>query len=1334
MKLTARGWLRTAGWMAVCAVTIWLTGMATTHAQAVSTTTVQGTVYLANGQPAAGTLVVSWPTYTTAGGQLISAGQTTVTVGADGYVSVNLAPNQGATPAGEYYTAVFYKSDGTVSRQYWTVPAAAQASLAQVQAQVMPSAQAVQAVSKAYVDQAVSQALGSQLTASGGNLTGPLLLSGDPSQPLQAADKHYVDSSFSAALPLSGGTITGPASFNAAVTFGSSVTASSGMSFTGTGAAQTLTNLLPGAASDNANGMTLKGTSAPNTMAPKVSPMADIRANGAVIDGVTDIGPAVVASEAQCNAANGNSCTILLPCTGPNGCYWANGTDGQIGASGGYFTFLLQGNLHLQTTLSNANVEVNIIGSDGGTNGVQFASPNQTASITVPSTDHGVLGTAVTVTPTSGNFGVTQAFTPSTMEGLYANTWITIAGPLTCNITSLTRVSNLVTATLPSSCHIPPGVAITVAGVTDSTFNGTHVGTGFGPFTMLTSDYVKNTMTWRQSGQADATSTGGTITGLNEDTVENVPITSCTSTTCTATFYRSHLATDMWGVDGVSADAGPNGSHAQLLKNIAISAPGTALDAGGYNSQYNYVSVTSIGQCSGQYYNFPVSIIGSGFQHFDSDAFNSSCGPYSMHMWNQWNYGFTAAGNVYITNSFLVRGVKLDHGGATVLIKNSVCDQCYAGIMYDPNYYWNGNPNFLSLDTINFNDNPDGFPVAAIYQLFPAATNSPKGTAFASISKISGAIQSSVNDYFPQAQPGYSLKSDTTLKNATTTQRGVLGTYNDGRVIDGEIRGEGANMSPAVIPYATANIPTNPASWSATNCTVTPGLIGPDGTANAGGLVENFGNNEPIGAIGSLTPVVGDAILFGAWVYSPTPGVAATGEGTGDNIQIDNNGSIHFSFNGVAAGATQAVGGNEAGIINDWWHPVTGIAVVTSSDGTTNQVVNLEASCGAVKTLEYFDPWMMYVPASAGVPLAELQRWRTQLMHSYVPANATAGTLASDPNLTLNSGTIQLLPANPLPLGQYKNFAGSGSPSDTCNGTSGLLGVIENNDSNSVYKCLFNGTSYSWQQLSTGSASIPAVPSWLLWQGDGSAGAFSCTSGTCAMRGENWYSSVNIASGATAFLSAPGSGTLFEGPLTIRSTGTCTIAGTLSASVNNSATGVAGNSFGGGSGGGGGGGTAAGVIGNNQGNSSTAGSAGAASGGTGGNAGSPDARDYNLLVAGSGMPTLNFNVPYGGAKGGNGGSSGATGGSGGGSIVLDCAAINFTGTIDVSGANGGTATANNTGAGGGGGGGFVIMRSPNLTNSGTINVAGGSGGSCGTFTGCGAGGNGHAGWSEVFNQ
>ncbi len=178
-------------------------------AQAISTTTVQGTVYLANGQVGSGTLVLSWPAFTTASGQSIAADSTNVTIAPDGFMSVNLAPNLGSTPAGLYYTAVYYLSDGTTTTQYWVVPAGATATLAQVQAQLMPAAQAVQAVSKAYVDQAILEASLSQLGASGGTLTGPLYLNGDPTQPLQAADKHYVDATFAEAVPLAGGNMTG---------------------------------------------------------------------------------------------------------------------------------------------------------------------------------------------------------------------------------------------------------------------------------------------------------------------------------------------------------------------------------------------------------------------------------------------------------------------------------------------------------------------------------------------------------------------------------------------------------------------------------------------------------------------------------------------------------------------------------------------------------------------------------------------------------------------------------------------------------------------------------------------------------------------------------------------------------------------------------------------------------------------------------------------------------------------------------------------------------------------------------------------------------------------
>jgi hypothetical protein len=127
MKLTKYEWWRAGRLGTLCLMAAGMLGMTpvrVANAQGLSTTTVQGTVYLANGQAGAGTLVVSWPAFTTATGQAVAADSTTVTIPPDGFLSVNLAPNAGALPAGAYYTAVFYMSDGTVSTQYRRVNAA----------------------------------------------------------------------------------------------------------------------------------------------------------------------------------------------------------------------------------------------------------------------------------------------------------------------------------------------------------------------------------------------------------------------------------------------------------------------------------------------------------------------------------------------------------------------------------------------------------------------------------------------------------------------------------------------------------------------------------------------------------------------------------------------------------------------------------------------------------------------------------------------------------------------------------------------------------------------------------------------------------------------------------------------------------------------------------------------------------------------------------------------------------------------------------------------------------------------------------------------------------
>jgi hypothetical protein len=108
--------IRAAKGLGVCLA--WMALALAALAQSMSTTTVQGTVYLANGSPGSGTLQISWPAFTTASSQTVAAGKITTDIGADGFVSVNLAPNLGSSPAGLFYTAVYHMSDGTTSTEY----------------------------------------------------------------------------------------------------------------------------------------------------------------------------------------------------------------------------------------------------------------------------------------------------------------------------------------------------------------------------------------------------------------------------------------------------------------------------------------------------------------------------------------------------------------------------------------------------------------------------------------------------------------------------------------------------------------------------------------------------------------------------------------------------------------------------------------------------------------------------------------------------------------------------------------------------------------------------------------------------------------------------------------------------------------------------------------------------------------------------------------------------------------------------------------------------------------------------------------------------------------
>ncbi len=137
-------------------VGVWLMLHAAGAAQ-IATTTVSDTVYHADGSPAQGSLLISWPQFTTMSGAAVAAGSTTVTLSSMGGLSVTLTPNAGSNPIGSYYTVLYHLDDGTVSRENWVVPvSSAPVHLTTVRSTVMPLSVAMQTVSKAYVDTAIA--------------------------------------------------------------------------------------------------------------------------------------------------------------------------------------------------------------------------------------------------------------------------------------------------------------------------------------------------------------------------------------------------------------------------------------------------------------------------------------------------------------------------------------------------------------------------------------------------------------------------------------------------------------------------------------------------------------------------------------------------------------------------------------------------------------------------------------------------------------------------------------------------------------------------------------------------------------------------------------------------------------------------------------------------------------------------------------------------------------------------------------------------------------------------------------------------------------------------
>jgi hypothetical protein len=232
-----------------CWALYWALAALQAAGQGPALTTVSDTVFRADGSPAAGTLLISWPAFTTADGHTVAAGNKSVALGSNGSLSTQLAPNAGATPAGTTYLVTYQLSDGTVKTENWSVGPVSPETISQVRtlvgtstpltqvatqqyvnsalanvvhlsgsetitgskqftvSPVLPApSQSGQAATKAYVDASVANVgSGNFVSKAGDTMTGPLTLPSDPVSPKQASSKHYVDMNAASKADLVGG-------------------------------------------------------------------------------------------------------------------------------------------------------------------------------------------------------------------------------------------------------------------------------------------------------------------------------------------------------------------------------------------------------------------------------------------------------------------------------------------------------------------------------------------------------------------------------------------------------------------------------------------------------------------------------------------------------------------------------------------------------------------------------------------------------------------------------------------------------------------------------------------------------------------------------------------------------------------------------------------------------------------------------------------------------------------------------------------------------------------------------------------------------------------------
>jgi hypothetical protein len=551
--------------------------------------------------------------------------------------------------------------------------------------------------------------------------------------------------------------------------------------------------------------------------------------------------------------------------------------------------FVLQGTLSVGSTLVAPYWE-QWFGDSGGYGNQFQAGGGATADIQGPSVN-GTIGTAITTAPSTA-VTITPTFTQGSLANLPPGSAITIAGITSSTATASRTLSpngdGLVVLSLANAIRIPPGELITVTGCSDATLNTANN-------VVSASDYSAKTITYYQTDATPTTGTGCTVAGFNDDAFESARIlcsngvampgysATCSTGQITIPVNHNHSASDQWGEVAVSPAL--NTYNPQTWQNIEIY---NCYGACFWGEGVTNLVMNRMGTSAGPYItSIAVELTGLYISQIHDSSFQAAAvgqtvPPCPNGGCSQPSYPAAlrcdsdvpglyysaqvngCAASDIDQGSFFVGGIKIDGQGT----------QAISGMpRLTSTTYEEAFGNLITIDNRNgiqalscltLKDQYGQDNVSGAYQYVVGYTDNEPPSGCVNIDNNNGFLNTITNKYFNGNLSVNSIAVGTPLASPPG-QTASTGVYNEGNMIKAEIENEGASLGPQMLPFGSLPISTSPATW-ATLC-VTPGC-----TVVTSGVVGPDGPNGQMQAAEIDGNSHGGNIGIATWTGATYPG------------------------------------------------------------------------------------------------------------------------------------------------------------------------------------------------------------------------------------------------------------------------------------------------------------------------------------------------------------------------------------------------------------------------------------------------------------------------------